>query len=289
MRVIPFFPDFPDFPFLEFPDYTADDRRPQTDGLSISASADDHTPKTDDITNYHSNQNKKRRGQTVEYRLALECMERNIPVARPYLDCEKYDAVVLPHPSPWDGNNGMGTASSHAIVDTNGRGTASSRAVLARKKNGASAPALETRNPKRETALKLETRAYWKGRELRIKIARVQVRSAHTLHHGAYDIPLTSGANSEPYRLGDFEILAAYVAPERAWYLIPAEALVRRQVPCGDGHAAHPSRAKRGSLPADDRRSPTDDPMQTSISLYPHKKGSRGRFEKFRERWDLLM
>lgn len=315
MRLIPFFPDLQDFPFADLPELFADDRRPTTDDasgftisasadhpseFSISAAADDRRPKADDVTNYYSNQNKKRRGQTVEYRLALECMERNIPIARPYLDCEKYDAVILPHPTqpakrvaelspghePWVGN----------FFDlTEGRREAPAPQVAHEKRNGKRSMAreLETRNPKLETPwpttddrrpTTFPMPVWYK----RIKVLRIQVRSAHTIHGDAYDIPLTSGASGLPYHLGDFELLAAYIAPERTWYFIPAEVLLKR----GSGRP-RPENGRRPRTqdrrpPTNDQRPMTSDQLQTSVSLYPHVKGSKGRFEKFRERWDLL-
>lgn len=218
MRLIPFFPEFQDFDIeLDHPSDASRNAELETrNSFSISAAADDDDRSRDaGVTNFFSNQNKKRRGQTVEYRLALECMERNIACARPYLDCEKYDAVVLPHLQ------------------------------------------LEIRNPK------FETRAHWNGRELRIKVARVQVRSAFAIHHGAYDIPLTSGAAGDPYHLGDFEILAAYVDPERAWYIIPVEALVRRSPKGKRPKAKAPPKPRTNASPpttpptTDDRRPTT--------------------------------
>jgi hypothetical protein len=87
-----------------------------------------------------------------------------------------------------------------------------------------------------------------------VKLTRVQVRSAYRLHGNAYDIALHYGSEGRVYAAGDFDLLAAYVAPCRAWYIIPI------------GEFAG----------------------QTSLCVYPHRKKAKGRFEKFRDRWDLL-
>lgn len=93
------------------------------------------------------------------------------------------------------------------------------------------------------------------------KVKFVQVRSAHrpaTLRStgrivGFY-IPLTHGGDRRTYQRGEFDVLAAYVAPYKTWYIIPFDEL--------EGHK--------------------------TLRLYTHLPNSRGYFERFRERWDLL-
>jgi hypothetical protein len=80
---------------------------------------------------------------------------------------------------------------------------------------------------------------------------RVQVRSVSILQHSAYRISCGSGAGKKPYTPDDIDLLAAYIVPEDAWYLIPVSAFA----------------------PA------------IGIRLHP---GSRRRFERFRDAWHLL-
>lgn len=83
------------------------------------------------------------------------------------------------------------------------------------------------------------------------RLVRVQVKSVASSYRGLYRISSGSGNHHKtPYSPGDIDILAAYVVPHDAWYLIPIRALA-------------------GVL---------------TIALCPHRP-SRRRFEPFREAW----
>ncbi len=83
-------------------------------------------------------------------------------------------------------------------------------------------------------------------------LTRVQVKSVSTAHRGAYRVSSGSGLRSKiPYTAADIDLLAAYIIPEDAWYLIPISAFA---------------------------------PV-TGLRLRP---GSRRRFEPFRDAWRLL-
>src|SRR5205823_4137353 len=94
------------------------------------------------------------------------------------------------------------------------------------------------------------------------KATRVQVRSAYKLtkprpkwETRAYQFTLLRALKKRPYRAGDFDVLAAYVAPLDTWYIIPFDKLKGRQ----------------------------------TLTIYPEKDGTRcPGLEEFRERWDLL-
>ncbi len=85
------------------------------------------------------------------------------------------------------------------------------------------------------------------------RLSRVQVKSVGTMIRCGYAIS-THGAGNRAYRRGEFDFFAAWVAPLDVWYIIPAAAV----------------------LPA------------RSAALYPHVKGSWGKYEKYREAWRLL-
>ena len=82
---------------------------------------------------------------------------------------------------------------------------------------------------------------------------RIQVKSTWSTHGGCYSVHV-AGSQDRPYSLRDFEFLAAYVVPERAWYIIPLAEVVKRKV----------------------------------LNFYPHRPVSRGKLEKHREAWHLL-
>ncbi len=83
-------------------------------------------------------------------------------------------------------------------------------------------------------------------------LTRVQVKSVSVAHRGAYRVCCGSGQNSKtPYTAADIDVLAAYIIPEDAWYLIPVSAFA-----------------------------PTK-----GLRLRP---GSRRKFERFRDAWRLL-
>jgi hypothetical protein len=88
------------------------------------------------------------------------------------------------------------------------------------------------------------------------RLIRVQVRSVSTPYENAFRISTAFGNNTKtPYGPEDIDLLAAYVEPRNAWYLIPVEAFA---------------------------------PVAT-IWLFPHRTSRRShRFERFREAWGLL-
>lgn len=85
-------------------------------------------------------------------------------------------------------------------------------------------------------------------------LTRVQVKSVAVPQYDAYRISAGAGHRSKrAYTRRDIDLLAAYVIPEDAWYLIPVSAF---------------------------------SPVK-SLRLCPHRP-SRRRFERFREAWHLL-
>ncbi|HXE91072.1 MAG TPA: group I intron-associated PD-(D/E)XK endonuclease [Terriglobales bacterium] len=86
------------------------------------------------------------------------------------------------------------------------------------------------------------------------KLRRVQVKSASVVDGNSYHVNAGHGAsNKRQYGPRQVDVLAAYVAPEEAWYLIPREKLGGRK----------------------------------TIRMAPHREGN-GRLERFRERWTVL-
>jgi hypothetical protein len=84
---------------------------------------------------------------------------------------------------------------------------------------------------------------------------RVQVKStANRQPNGGYVCGVHPSPNSELYKRGDFDFLAAYLIPEDVWYIIPARLVVRRK--------------------------------KTSITLCPSSAGSD--WAPYKEAWDLL-
>jgi hypothetical protein len=88
------------------------------------------------------------------------------------------------------------------------------------------------------------------------RIARVQVKSVCGLHHGAYAIPLQHGKGGllGPYTPAEIDFLAAYIFPEDAWFIFPAEAFSERR----------------------------------HLHMYPAERGEYGMYDRFREAWCLL-
>ncbi len=85
------------------------------------------------------------------------------------------------------------------------------------------------------------------------KLWRVQVKSVAAERDGTYRIASSGGGGSKhTYTEDDIDLLAAYVIPEDAWYLIPVECCATK-----------------------------------SIHLCPHRPSKR-KFERFREAWELL-
>ncbi len=86
------------------------------------------------------------------------------------------------------------------------------------------------------------------------RLSRVQVKSAGVMQQGSYHIASGSGHRSKTaYTERDIDLLAAYILPEDAWYLIPVSAF---------------------------------SPIKT-LRLCPHCP-NHSRFEQFREAWHLL-
>jgi hypothetical protein len=91
-------------------------------------------------------------------------------------------------------------------------------------------------------------------------VALVQVRStmAPIMQKRAlvpyYHVSARHTHVGRPYKPGEIDIIAAYIEPLKLWYIIPYEEVGSRM----------------------------------TISLFPHDPKSTGRYEKFKERWDLL-
>jgi len=182
----------------------------------------------------------KRRGELAELRFAVEVMERGLALAKPYGDSEKFDCVVIARPSTQS--------------EPRSRETESNSKAQSRKAQTDFVEARKAQASKRALSADLSSSASSALEVSPAKLTRIQVRSAYRIHGNAYDIALHHGAEGRTYQPGDFDLLAAYVAPCQAWYIIPF----------------------------------AEFSGQTSLCLYPHRKNSRGRFEKFRDRWDLL-
>src|SRR5437879_4424598 len=86
------------------------------------------------------------------------------------------------------------------------------------------------------------------------RLVLIQIRGTLRLNGRLNKINTRSGRYLHKLSPKDADFLAAYVAPHQIWYIIP----VKKFSP-----ACH-------------------------ISLYPHIKNSKGRFEMFRHRWNLL-
>ncbi len=86
---------------------------------------------------------------------------------------------------------------------------------------------------------------------------RVQVKSCWSRsHRGSYNFPIAghTAAGVRPYTADQIDIIAAYLAHEDVWYIIPIRAIV--------GHI--------------------------SANLNPRRTRTRARFEPFREAWHLF-
>jgi PD-(D/E)XK endonuclease len=89
------------------------------------------------------------------------------------------------------------------------------------------------------------------------RLWRVQVKSTRYLHKGAYQILAHHWIGQQiwgAYKAEEIDILAAYIIPLDAWYIIPVSAFI------------------------------------PSLSLYffPHVRAGRGRYEQFRDAWFLM-
>lgn len=84
------------------------------------------------------------------------------------------------------------------------------------------------------------------------KLLRVQIKTGWCTHHGSY--PIRCMRHNRAYGKNDMEVVAIYIAPHDAWYVMP------------------PSAIPPGGFP----------------KFYPHKPGHAGRNEKWRNRWSLI-
>ena len=86
------------------------------------------------------------------------------------------------------------------------------------------------------------------------RLRRVQVKSAYREgKDGGYSLR-THGHSGRAYRVSEIDALVGYVAPERAWYVLPVEVVRRLR----------------------------------SLKLYPGSRGRRSKFERYREAWEWL-
>jgi len=84
---------------------------------------------------------------------------------------------------------------------------------------------------------------------------RVQVKSTAARHCRGYHVCCFRPAGHRAYRRSELDFLAAYVVPEKTWYVVPTAALAARK----------------------------------TIVVFPRRPPTRGgRFEKYKEAWDLL-
>ena len=85
---------------------------------------------------------------------------------------------------------------------------------------------------------------------------KVQIKSSSKLVHGGYPMNATRRVNDHliPYTPAEIDFLAAYVAPEDAWFIIPIQALQAR----------------------------------TSFRLYPQGSDKKGPCDDYREAWHLM-
>jgi hypothetical protein len=85
------------------------------------------------------------------------------------------------------------------------------------------------------------------------RLWKVQVKSARVLGKGqTYQISSRHGGGR--YRPGEVDFFAAWVAPLDVWYIVPAQEIIAR----------------------------------TKAGFYPQVAGSRGKYEKYREAWEML-
>jgi hypothetical protein len=83
---------------------------------------------------------------------------------------------------------------------------------------------------------------------------RVQVKSASRPHCRGWRLMCARSGTRKPYTPRDIDFLAAYVVPERTWYIIPVRAFAPRK----------------------------------AIVLFPHLPPAARRYERFRDAWHLL-
>ena len=104
-----------------------------------------------------------------------------------------------------------------------------------------------------------DSRAYDVGIEHDGDLVRVQVKSSIARNGTGYLCQFHRNYMAEPYSLDDLDLFAAYVIPEKVWYLIPASVILLPKV-------------------------------KKAIMLCPviPRKQDRYKYEHFRELWDLL-
>jgi hypothetical protein len=89
------------------------------------------------------------------------------------------------------------------------------------------------------------------------RLWRVQVKSSGTMYKGAYHIMaahFTKKSTKECYTPSQIDFLVAYIIPEATWYVLPVHAFTPRMF----------------------------------LSFFPHNPESRGRYEQYREAWNLM-
>lgn len=86
------------------------------------------------------------------------------------------------------------------------------------------------------------------------QLLRIQVKSTRHQHRRGYSFMNSSADFRRLYSAKEVDYLALYVIPSDLWYIVPAQKVGRRHAIC----------------------------------VYPNVVGSRGRFEQFRNGWDLL-
>ena len=85
-------------------------------------------------------------------------------------------------------------------------------------------------------------------------LMRIQVKSASSIKESGYRVK-TSGSDGQVYTIKEIDFLAGYVVPENIWYIVPVEAIGKREC----------------------------------IYFYPHtRRGLKPMFEKYREALCLL-
>lgn len=85
------------------------------------------------------------------------------------------------------------------------------------------------------------------------RIFKVQIKSGWKISvNGCYYVRARRSTGA--YKPGDLDFLVVYIAPEDAWYVLPAKEIPPHGYP----------------------------------SFYPHKPGHTGKYEKFRNRWSLM-
>ena len=83
---------------------------------------------------------------------------------------------------------------------------------------------------------------------------RVQVRSTSWYGSRAFICLIRARAHRR-FNWRQYDLLAAYVVPKNAWYIIPTKSIAR---------------------------------TRWAISLFPHIKNSKGKHEKYRDAWHLM-